>query len=87
MIKYEYFSFPTQPLVIKYVPVQDPFVFIGTFTKELEVPSSTSELWLNLESLSLENRNRKLCLSQFPIHSSFKTMKLGKRGVLFWKCI
>lgn len=44
MIKYEYFSFPTQPLVIKYVPVQDPFVFIGTFTKELEVPSSTSEL-------------------------------------------
>lgn len=48
------------------VPVQDPFVFIGTFTIELEIPPSISELWPSLES-PLENRNRKLCSSQCPM--------------------
>lgn len=44
------------------VSVQDPFVSIGTFTKELEILPPTSEL-----DPALENRNRKLCSSQCPM--------------------
>ena len=90
IVRYEYFSFPAHlwsSSMYPGIPVQDPFDSKGTFTKELGIFSFNFRIVTQLGESFFGKQKQKTLFKSISYSFLFKSVKLGKPDVFFWKCI